>query len=749
MTKKVFGLDTLPGIQRDGTVFDRNFYSDGRWVRFQRKRPRKILGYREIVNNLAGPSRGIYLDPNDGFNNVFSGYNDGLQVLSITNQGIGAGLLDFTLSNFTPNDNNLWQFDSEFDSAGTGQQLLLAHPGQNLSKIDSTTNTPVLSGDITGTTLSAMGIFTASGTADGTTTITLAVSNLLVGAGQLVTGTNVPASTYVVSITSGTSVVLTNPVGCPIATYTVTNAGSGYTDGVYAAEPLTGGTGTGATADITVVGGVVTNVTNLVGGNGYVVGDNLSATLAGAGTGFEINVNTCVVTTITFTFDNEVSVSGGVVTLHPYVFVYGNNGLIRNCSAGNVNDWVSADANETNVAATKVVKGLPVRGGSNAPSGLFWSLDSLIRVSYAPTTVSSGPGTSSTFYWRYDVISSQSSILSSSCVIEYDGIYYWIGVDRFLLYNGVVKEIPNDFNQNYFFDNLNYDQAQKVYATKVPRFGEIWWFYPRGNSTECNDAIIYNVRENCWYDAGTALGSQRSAGYFSQVFRYPINADWNVNDSGGLGFTSIYNAGSGYTDGVYPLSVLDGGTGSGGVATITVAGGVVTEVVISAKGTGYTDNDLLTSSAFDALAGGSGFELIVDSTINFVSLYQHEYGVDAVYSAQSHAIQSYFETNNLGWVSGGPAQQSLEGANYWLRLERVEPDFVQTGNMSLYITGRPYAQSSDETSSAYVFTPSTNKIDMKEQRRELRIKCESNVVGGNYQLGYLLLSADIGDVRGY
>jgi hypothetical protein len=79
-----------------------------------------------------------------------------------------------------------------------------------------------------------------------------------------------------------------------------------------------------------------------------------------------------------------------------------------------------------------------VRGGTNAPSGLFWSLDSLIRVSYigAPD------------YWRYDIITSQSSILSSSGVIEYDGIYYWCGVDRFLMYNGVVQEIPNPMNQN-------------------------------------------------------------------------------------------------------------------------------------------------------------------------------------------------------------------------------------------------------------------------------------------------------------
>ena len=149
MTKKVFGIDTQPGIQRDGTVLDKNFYTDGRWVRFQRARPRKIAGYREIVSNLAGPSRGIFVNPVTTFNYVFSGYNDGLQVVPINNAGTGSGLLDFTLTGFTPSDNNLWQFDSEFDSGGSNLEVLIAHPGQNLSDINNDVNTPVLAGDVT------------------------------------------------------------------------------------------------------------------------------------------------------------------------------------------------------------------------------------------------------------------------------------------------------------------------------------------------------------------------------------------------------------------------------------------------------------------------------------------------------------------------------------------------------------------------------------------------------------------------
>jgi hypothetical protein len=578
-----------------------NFYTDGKWVRFQRGRPRKILGYRQISAGMAGPSRGLYVNPQNGFNLIFNGYAGGLQVLPINNSGTGSGISDIALSNFTENVNNLWQFDTFYDTTGAGAESLVAHPGQNLNDISSSANTPVLIGDASGTTMAAM-----------------------------------------------------------------------------------------------------------------------------------------------FDGANPIEVSGGVVVLHPYVFVFGNFGLIKNCTAGDPTDWTGPDANEVNVAGSKVVAALPVRGGSNSPSGLFWSLDSLIRVSYNPTTITTG-GTSSTLFWRYDIVSSQSSILSSQSVIEYDGIYYWCGTDRFLLYNGVVKEIPNTMNQNWFFDNLNYAQRQKVYVSKVPRYGEIWWFYPRGSSTECNDAIIFNVREQTWYDAGQALGARRSAGYFSQVFAFPINMGWDANDVGAISSTTLTSGGSGYTNGTYLYEPLTGGAGTGALATVVVAGGVVTSFTITDHGKNYVVGNVLTMTTH----GGTGLAITVNSLFKYETLWQHETGTDQVRNAEATAIESYFETSDLGWVAGGPSQDSPIGDNKWLRIERVEPDFVQSQNMSLYITGRPYAQEDDVVSDAYVFTPTTGKIDMREQRRELRIKVVSNVAGGDYQLGKMLLSADIGDVRGY
>ena len=92
MATKVFTLDAKPGIQRDGTIFDKLFYSDGEWVRFQRGRPRKIGGYRVIADQLTGPSRGIWVNPQNASTSIFNGYNDGLQVLTIDNNGVGAGI---------------------------------------------------------------------------------------------------------------------------------------------------------------------------------------------------------------------------------------------------------------------------------------------------------------------------------------------------------------------------------------------------------------------------------------------------------------------------------------------------------------------------------------------------------------------------------------------------------------------------------------------------------------------------------
>jgi hypothetical protein len=79
-----------------------------------------------------------------------------------------------------------------------------------------------------------------------------------------------------------------------IATLGTPTGGSGYTNGTYNGVALQGGSGSGATANITVAGNVVTAVEVANGGSGYQAGDTLTATITG-GTGFSVLVATTAV----------------------------------------------------------------------------------------------------------------------------------------------------------------------------------------------------------------------------------------------------------------------------------------------------------------------------------------------------------------------------------------------------------------------------------------------------------------------
>jgi len=346
-----------------------------------------------------------------------------------------------------------------------------------------------------------------------------------------------------------------------------------------------------------------------------------------------------------------LTTAGSIVVLHPFLFIFGNAGEV---SWTKESDPTTIE-NTARVASRKIVSGFAARGGNSSPSGLFWSLDSLIRVTFV-----GGPAK-----FAFDTVTSDSSILSSHSVVEYDGTYFWPAIDRFLVYNGVVKEVPNNMSLNFFYDNINFSQRQKVWGTKVPRWGEIWWHFPTRNSEECDHVVIYNVREGTWYDTPI----NRSCGYFSQTFQDPI----------------------------------------------------------------WFDNVLNTAAA------------------PYYPMWRHENGVDKVENHPNlpnvySAIESYFETSDISWCALGPNQQ-YNFTDRWVSLNRVEPDFLQSGTMSLDVIGNEYAKSPDSTNLSDFFGPDTVKIDLKEQRRQIRLKFRSNVIGGDYKMGQILVSMNIGDGR--
>jgi hypothetical protein len=136
------------------------------------------------------------------------------------------------------------------------------------------------------------------------------------------------------------------------------------------------------------------------------------------------------------------------------------------------------------------------------------------------------------------------------------------------------------------------------------------------------------------------------------------------------------------------------------------------------------------------------------NTAGKYTLWQHETGTNVVYTNNVDAIESFFETNIIGSRAGLVGSIEQPGDNVWTRIERIEPDFVQSGAMDVIVTGKSYAEDIDDPSTPYVFDPDTLKIDMKEQRREMRLRFTSNTQNGNYFMGRVVMSIDTGDVRG-
>ena len=231
------------------------------------------------------------------------------------------------------------------------------------------------------------------------------------------------------------------------------------------------------------------------------------------------------VTALTPPYATEVSVSGGVCACGPFLFAYGNNGLIRNSDANNPIKWANPAApgwqyapglsNDVNVGSSKIVKGISVRGFGTYAC-LFWSLDSLILGTFV--------GAPSVF--SYTTLATNISIIAPNSVVERSGTFFWLGDGRFFSFmGGQIQEIPNNQNRNWFFSNINQEYQHLAWGCLNPQYSEIWWFFPFGDSTECNQALIFNYETNCWYD--TAIN--RSAGTYSSILNYPLWADNRVD----------------------------------------------------------------------------------------------------------------------------------------------------------------------------------------------------------------------------
>jgi len=684
----VYTLGVMPGIKRDGTTFESREFTDGVWCRFQRGVPRKMGGYVSIFKDPNGIARGMIVNAYNGQNFIFAGNQNTLDAyITGTTFGVGSGpyitnmLVGYAEEPITTTGTN------DFDVAG---DQTVKYPNGTQVVFDQTPGSQIYT--VTGTSFSSDTTVSVTPAMPGTPPTSVWLADTFYQAN--------PDNLWQFDIQY-------NPQGGALQTiahpgHNLVNIDNAIETQVYAG--------------------------NVVPGNGNAWNFYGLADTEGSNPTYA-----------------PVTADGGVCVLYPFIFIYGSNGFIANNHVDaiytdqNFNDWNGALANRVNMAAGKIVKGMPVRGGTNSPSGLFWATDSLIRVSFTGNSQQ---------YWKYDIISSQTSIMSSNSVVEMDGVYYWMGVDRFYLYNGTVQVLPNDKNINWVYDNLNFTQRQKVWATKVPRYNEIWFFYPRGEATECTDAIIYNVKDKIWYDAGQANGARRSCGYTTEVFPSPVWFGWEFNAKFGVP-TLVIDTPSGMPSPGPDEFYLDGDQTPkfppGQVFQFTDTPGGVTYTVATATFDVTSSSTLVEATASFSPAPVTGD--VVYPSFSGYTMWQHETGTNEIDQDLTLAIPSSVTTSDISWVGGDPSQDAPRGVNRRIHLRRVEPDFLQSGDMTLQVIGRKFARGEEEMSPVFTFGPNDGKVDLRIENRESRLKFESNTINGDFQMGRILITAEYGDER--
>jgi hypothetical protein len=90
------------------------------------------------------------------------------------------------------------------------------------------------------------------------------------------------------------------------------------------------------------------------------------------------------------------------------------------------------------------------------------------------------------------------TIAGPNAVVSSNDSVYWMGNNGFFQYNGRILPIPCSV-KDYVFNNLNWGQAEKIYAGSNMSFNEVWWFYPSLNSEENDRFVVYNYLEQVWY----------------------------------------------------------------------------------------------------------------------------------------------------------------------------------------------------------------------------------------------------------
>lgn len=161
--------------------------------------------------------------------------------------------------------------------------------------------------------------------------------------------------------------------------------------------------------------------------------------------------------------------------------------LIRWSDQENATNWTPAATNQA--GGLRLSRGTEIVGAIQSRQEiLVWTDSSLYSLQY----IGGQEG------WGAQLVGDNISIASQNAIAYANGVAYWMGRDKFYMYDGRSMPLPCDVRK-FVFENFNSKQNGQVFGGTNESFHEVWWFYCSRNQTEIDRYVVYNYLENTWY----------------------------------------------------------------------------------------------------------------------------------------------------------------------------------------------------------------------------------------------------------
>jgi hypothetical protein len=102
------------------------------------------------------------------------------------------------------------------------------------------------------------------------------------------------------------------------------------------------------------------------------------------------------------------------------------------------------------------------------------------------------------FTFSINLITESVSMVSPQAAINANNSVYFMDQDNFYVYEGSIQTLPCTVRA-YVFDDFNYSQVYKVFATRNAKFNEVTWFYCSSSSNEIDRYVTYNYLDKVWH----------------------------------------------------------------------------------------------------------------------------------------------------------------------------------------------------------------------------------------------------------